>query len=130
MVDVVDLSASVAQVENNAHGFKNVIVREDHRAFNFVTTDTTVELHAPYARQIVSVFVEEEALEQRLYGFGRRRLAGAHHAIDRYTCGSLVGNVIRLERHGNPRALVQFVDVQRTDMVNAAFDQFFERLFG
>jgi hypothetical protein len=46
------------------------------------TLQTAVELHAADAGEVVAVVGVEQAVEEDFDRFFRRRLAGAHHAID------------------------------------------------
>src|SRR3546814_10834954 len=63
MVDVVNLTAAVTQLDQHLDGFKNVVVGQRHGTGNVVaTTQTAVDLHAAHTRQIVSVFAVEQTL--------------------------------------------------------------------
>jgi hypothetical protein len=50
--------------------------------FTSLAADTAVELHAAHGREVVSLGVEEQVLEQVLGRIARGRLARAHHAVD------------------------------------------------
>ena len=63
-----------------------------------VAADAAVELHAADARQVVALLGEEQAVEQRLDRVFGRRLAGAHHAVDRDPRGDLVGGLVDAQR--------------------------------
>src|SRR3546814_6440656 len=47
-----------------------------------VEIEAHVQFDAAHRRQIVAVGIEEQPSEQRLGGLERRRLAGAHDAVD------------------------------------------------
>ena len=95
MIDVIDLTAAVTKFNQNLDRFEDVLVRQCHGARNHVaTTQTAVDLHAAYARQIVGIFAVEQALEERFNGVFCRRLTRTHHAINRYTGGHLVSRFI------------------------------------
>src|SRR5690606_13800874 len=91
------------------------------------TTQAAVYLHAAHARQIVSVFAVEQALEQSLDGVLGRRLTGAHHAVNGYASGHLVSSFIGAQRLRNIAATIQVVNVQGldfTDIGGADFGQY------
>jgi hypothetical protein len=98
VVDVVHLAAAVAQLDEDLHHVEDVLVGQRHRAFRRVAADAGVELHAAHAREVVGVGRIEQAMEQGLDGVLRRRLAGAHHAVDGHAGGELVGRLIRGQR--------------------------------
>ena len=75
VVDVVDLAAAVAQLDQDADHRDDVVVGERGRAGELGAPDPAVELHAPHRRQVVALLGEEQAVEQRLDRFLGRRLA-------------------------------------------------------
>jgi hypothetical protein len=130
VVDVVDFTAAVAQVHQDLHHGEDVVVGQDHRARALVAADLGVELHAAHARQVVRVRVVEQALEQGLHRVFGRRLAGAHHAVDGNAGGELVHGLVDAQRLADVRALVQFVRVDRLDVLDAGGAQLLQQRFG
>ncbi len=55
VVDVVDLAAAVAQLDEDLDHVEDVLVGQRHRAVRRVAADAGVELHAADARQVVGV---------------------------------------------------------------------------
>ena len=86
------------------------------RARQLVAADAAVELHAADRRQVVALLGEEQAVEQRLHRVFGRRLAGAHHAVDRDLRRHLVGGLVDAQRLRDVRALVEVVGVDRLDL--------------
>ena len=69
-----------------------------------VEVEAHVELDAADRRQVVAVGIEEQAGEQRLRGLERRRLAGAHHAVDVGQRLLALLGLVGLQRVADPRA--------------------------
>ena len=68
-----------------------------------VEAEAHVELDAADGRQVVALGIEEQAVEQRFGGLARRRLAGAHDAVDvgqRLSRSSLLSAFSVLRIHG------------------------------
>jgi len=130
MVDVVDLAAAVAQLDQDLDDVEDVVVGQRHRALGRVAADAGVELHAPDAREIVGVGVVEQATEQRLHRVFGRRLAGAHHAVDRHARGELVGGLVHRQRLADVRTLVELVGVEALDIEDAGGAQLLEQRLG
>src|SRR5581483_2170331 len=150
VVDVVDLPATVAQLDENADDREDVVVRERALALGPFRADplveaaqptrrlvvdllgigAAVELHAADGREVVAVLGVEQAVEQRLDRLFRRRLAGAHHAVDRYARGALVGGFVDAQRLRDVAALVEVVRVDGLDRVDAGLAQLREQGVG
>ena len=81
-----------------------------------------VHLHPADGGQVVAVGVEEQAAEQRLGRLRRRRLAGAHDAVDVDQRVVAVGVLVHRQRVADPRA-VALVDRQRRQLVDAGLFQ-------
>ena len=130
VVDVVDFAVAVAQVHQDLDDRQDVLVGQHHRAGRLVAADLGVELHAADARQVVRVRVVEQALEQGLHRVFRRRLAGAHHAVDRHARGELVHRFVDAQGLRDVRALVEFVGVDDLDVLHAGAAQLLQQRFG
>jgi hypothetical protein len=78
-------------------------------SLELLTAHAAIEFHAADGRQIVAVFREKEAVEKRLHRFFGRRLARAHHAIDRNLSRELIGGLVDTQRRGDVRPLVEVV---------------------
>ncbi len=83
VIDIVDLAAPIAQLDQQFHRVGDVFVRQRHRTGDFGPAEAAVDFHAAHARQVVRVFIEEQAAEQRLDRVLGRWLARTHHPINR-----------------------------------------------
>ncbi len=92
--------------------------------------DAAVELHAADRREVIALLGEEQAVEQRLDRVFRRRLAGAHHAVDRDARRVHVRGFVGTQRLRNVRALVQIVGEQSLDAVDLGLAQLREQRLG
>ncbi len=139
MVDVVDLAAAVAQLDEDRHHGEQVVVRERGRADLSLGSDAlvepaqparralvdllgvgaAVELHPADRREVVALLGVEEAVEEGLHRILGGRLAGTHHAVDRDLGGPLVDRLVGAQRLGDVRTLVEVVRVERADLVDA-----------
>ncbi len=128
MVDVVDLAAAVAQVDERAgHREDVVLAQHAHRVLG-VEVHAHVHLHAPHGRQVVALGVEEQRVEHRLGGVERRRLARAHHAVDVEQGVLARGVLVDRERGADVGADVDVVDVEDRQRVEAVVEQARQRL--
>src|SRR5690606_12689136 len=91
VIDIVDLTPTITQLDQHLDGLDDVVVGERQGAVViFTTTQPAVDLHAANARQIVGFLAVEQTLEQgldRIFGGGLTR---THHAIDRNARSVLV----------------------------------------
>ena len=130
MVDIVHLATAIAQIHEDLDHGQDVFVGQHHGACGFVAADLGVELHAAHAREVVRVGVVEQALEQGLHGVFRRRLAGAHHAVDGHARSELIGRFINAQGLRDVGALVEFVGVDDLQVTHASGAQFLKQGFG
>ena len=150
VVDVVDLAAAVAQLDEHRDDREKVVVGERRRSFDALGPDAlveplepgrralvhlvrigaAVELHAAHRRQVVALLGVEQPVEQRLDRVLRRRLAGPHHAVDRDARRPLVGGLVGAQRLRDVGALVEVVGVQGLERGDAGLAQLGEHLVG
>ena len=72
---------------------------------HIVEAEPHVHLHPADRRQVIAVGVEEQAAEQPFRRLRRRRLTGAHHAIDVDQRVIAAGVLIDRQRVANPRTI-------------------------
>ena len=82
MVDVVDLAAAVLEVDQHLEDGEDVLLAQRADRVLGLEAQARVHLDAADRRKVVALAVEEQAVEQRLGGLQRRRLARAHDAVD------------------------------------------------
>ena len=111
MIDVIDSTATITNFAKGFDDFEDVggltafsdqvfgifviagaeifVIKQHRGASHFFATHTTVELHAAYIRQVVTLEGEEQVIEQVQRGFFCWRLAWTHHAINFDQCFEL-----------------------------------------
>ena len=119
IVDIVDLALAVLQVDKRLHHRKDVLGAERGDGVLGVEVEAHVELDAAHGRQVVAVGIEEQAGEQRFRGLERRRLAGAHDAVDVGQRLLALLGLVDLERVADPRTRRDVIDVEQLDPVDA-----------
>ena len=82
VVNVVDHALTVTDINQRADDINDIVLIERRRPCLVFPAKSPIELHATHGRQIVSLWREEQILEQVLRGFFCGRLTGAHHAIN------------------------------------------------
>ncbi len=130
VVDVVDAAFAVADIDQHAQYIQDVLAIQHTGTFDFLAPDPTIELHAPDARKIVALFSEEQVLEQVLGGVLGRRLARAHHPVNFDQRFQFVAGRIDIQRAGNVRSLVQVVEVEQIEFLDARIAQCFQQFLG
>ena len=81
-----------------------------------VEVEAHVHLHAADRREVVALRVEEQRVEHRLGGIERRRLAGAHHAVDVEQRVLARRRLVDDERVADVGADIDVVDVEDRDL--------------
>ncbi len=130
MIDVVDFAAPVAQIDQRLDDGENVLLAQDAHGVGGVEIEAHVHLDAADRGKVVALGVEEQRIEHRLGAVHRRRLAGAHDAIDVEQRVLARRILVDLERVADVRADVDVVDVEDRQFFEALFDQRDERLVG
>ena len=130
VVDVVDLALAVLEVHQLLDHREDVLAAQGGDGVLGVEAEAHVELDPADRRQVVALGIEEQAVEQGVGGLARRRLAGAHDAVD--VGQRLVGvlGLVGLERVADPRAGVDVIDVEQLEMVDLGFVELGEVLGG
>jgi hypothetical protein len=126
MVDVVNLTVAVANVDQYLEHRQNVFHRQHAGRTLFgrhagrrcaAMADSTVEFHPTDIRQIVTLRREEQIVQQALRGILGRRLARAHHPVDFDLRFPLAAGGIRAQGVGEIGAAIDVVDVKRWNSV-------------
>ena len=78
----------------------------------FLLVCARIKFHTTYARQIIAVFTEEQAVEELLNSFFGRRFARTHHAVNRNACSLLISSFVCTQSAGDVTALIQFIDIK------------------
>ncbi len=130
VIDVVDLAAAIAQVDQRLDHRQNVrLAQHAHGVFG-VEIEAHVHLDAADRRQVIALGVEEQRREHRFRAVDGRRFAGAHHAIDVEQRVLARGVLVDLQRVADIRADVDVIDVEHRQFVEARLDEGVQRLVG
>ena len=73
---------AVLEVDEGLHHAGDIFLAQRSGTVVVAQAETAVELHAPHRRQVVTVSVEEQVVEQGLGRLLSGRLARTHHAVD------------------------------------------------
>ena len=130
MVNVIDTALAVADVDQYAQHVKDVLTIQHTRAFHFFTPDTPIELHASNPRQVIALFGKEEVFEQILSCILGRRLAGTHHSVNFNQRFEFALGRIDIQRAGNIGSLVQVINVEDIQFLDARITQDLKQFLG
>ena len=117
VVDVVDLALAVLEVHQLLDDREDVFLAQRRDRVLGVEAKAHVELDPADRGQVVALGIEEQAVEQSVGGLARRRLAGAHDAVDVGQRAVAVLALVGLERVADPRAGVDVIDVEQLELV-------------
>ncbi len=123
MIDIVDATVTVTDIDKRFQHIKYVFFVENTVALGRIATDAAIEFHPSHGREVVPIGVEKQVGKQILGGLLGWRLARAHHAIDFDQCLEPSRRWIDIECVRNKRAAVEFVYVERTNMLDPRIDQ-------
>ena len=130
MIDVVDLAAAVAQVDQRLDHREDVLAAQGAHGVGRVEIEAHVHLDAADRREVVALGIEEQRVEHRLGAVDRRRLAGTHDAIDVEQRVLARGVLVDLQRVADVGADVDVVDVEDRQLVEPLLEQRGEQLVG
>ncbi len=124
VVDVVDRTATVLQLDEVTNRLEDVLRREDAEVdrrslvLRDVAVELVVQLEAADLREVVALGVEEEVLEERLRRLERGRIARAQASVDLEdrVFGRL--HLVGEERVPEVRADVETVDEEHTEALD------------
>ena len=128
MVDVVDLAPAVAQTDQRLDDGEDVLAAQRAHGIRRIEIEAHVHLDPAHGRQVVALRIEEDAVEQRLRGLRRRRLARAHHPVDVEQRLVGVRVLVDRERVADEGADIDVVDVEDRDLFEAELLQRLEQL--
>ena len=127
VVDIVHFVVAVTDVDQALHDFNDVVFGQYASASLVFTTQTAVELHPTYGRQVVTLGGEEQVFEQLFCSFASRRLARTHHAIDLDQRFQTVGAGVDTQGLGHVGTVIQFVGEQNLEVLEAGLGQVGDR---
>ncbi len=124
VVDIVDFADTVLQAVQIFQYSQNIGLLQHAKLVVSLEIQTRIHLHAAHRRQVVALRVEEQRVEQAFGRFHRRRLAGAHDAVNvdqRFLAGVAL---VEQQRVADIRADIQVVNTQSLDL---GYTHLFER---
>ena len=130
MIDVVDVAAAIAQIDQRLDDRQDILLAQHAHGVRGVEIETHVHLHAADRRKVVALGVEEQRVEHRLGAVERRRLAGAHDAVDVEQRVLARGILVDLQRVADIGADVDVVDVENRHSSKPFSTQRREQLVG
>ena len=151
MVNIIYFAMTITQFNQCSNGNYNVFYAQNVTAFfscagqsliqqtaiprvllcfgQFLLVCARIEFHTAYTRQVITVFTEEQTVEELLDSFFGRWFARTHHAINCYTRSLLVGSFICTQSAGNITTLIQFIDIQGSNFFYTINIKFGQQLF-
>ena len=130
VIDVIDFTAAIAQLDQNLHHFDDIFVGQNRCTGQLFAPDAAVEFHAPDGRQVIAFFAEKQPIEQAFDSVFGGWLAGTHHAVYRHTRRPLIGGFIGAQGLRNECAVVQIIGVQRVNFADAGNLQVMQQRLG
>ena len=112
VVDVVDLAATVAQINQRLDARQDVFAAQGPLRVRRVEVEAHVHLDPANGRKVVTLAVEEQAVEQVRGGLDRRRLARTHDPVDVHERAFAVHVLVRCHGVADVRTDVDVVDVE------------------
>src|SRR4051794_4289511 len=130
VVDVVDLTPTVAQVNQRFDDREDVFLAQHAHGVGCVELEPHVHLDAADRGEVVALGIEEQRVEHRLGRIDRGRLARAHHAID--VEQRVFTRHVLVDRIGvaDVGADIDVVDVEQRQFLVARLVEDLEVLFG
>ena len=130
MVDVVDFALAVAQLNQRLDDRKDVFLTQHAHGVGRIEFKAHVHLHATNRGEVITLFIEEQALEQTFGGFTRRRFAGAHDAVDFKQRLFVAFGLVGAQRVADIGAGVDVVDVEDVELRVTGANQRLQHLVG
>jgi hypothetical protein len=130
VVDVVDLTVAVLELDQVLHDLEDVLPAERALVERCVQLELVVELEAPDPRQIVPLGIEEEVVEEGRRGLRRGWISRTEPAVDLEDRLLRVRDLVLEQRVPQRGADVRVVEEEHLDAVDAALPQQLELLLG
>src|SRR5262249_45401608 len=123
VVDVVDLAVAVLQLDQVADDLEDVLAPERSLVERDADLELVVQLEATDTGEVVALGVEEEVVEERGRGLGRRRIAGTEPAVDLEDRVLGLLDLVLEQRVPQRRTDVHVLEEQHLELVDAAAAQ-------
>src|SRR5690606_5133416 len=136
VIDVVDRTLAVLEVNQVAYGLQDVVLAQDGlgQLGNFlvllVAVELVVELQSTDRREIVALGIEEQIVEELLRRFERGRVARTETPVDLHDGVFHRLDLVRDQRVPEVRSDVQAIDEQHLELGDPRFAQALQSHFG
>ena len=130
VVDVVNHALAVANINQGLEYVDNVLAVQGAYALGRIAAETTVELHAAHAGQVVAIRREEQVLEQVFRRLLGGRLPRSHHAVNLNEGLQLITGWILGQGIGDEGPAVDLIGVDGLDVGDLLLTQGGEQFFG
>ena len=94
MINIINFTASISQINQNFNHRQNVFIGHHHRTSRLGAPHFGIKFHSTNTRQIVCIWVVKQALEQSLHCIFCRWLARTHHAINSNARSKLINGFV------------------------------------
>ena len=136
IINVINVTATVLQVQNNLHDRENVFAAQcPLSVFGWLEPvnrggKADIHLHPANSRQIIALRIKEELIEQRISSFLRWRLTRAHNTVN--VRQRLKARLILVCEQGiaHPDAAPRAINIQQFNGRNIRVAQLGDNLFG
>ncbi len=130
MVDIVDPAVTILELEQHIDDAQDILFTQNPHLVVTLQTQTGVHLHPAHGGEVITVFIEEQIVEQVGCRLHRWRFAGTHHAID--VDQRLVGGLVFVDADGvrQVRADMNLVDEQNVDVGQPGIFKLQQQLLG
>ena len=130
VIDIVDIAATVLQVEDRGHDSHNVFLAEDADIIRAIEVEAHVHFDPANGRQVIPLRIEEELVEQGFSRFLGRWLTRAHDTVnvgERFKTRLVL---VSRKRVAEPWTTRRTVNIQKSKLFNACVTKFSNELFG
>ena len=122
MINIVHDAETVANGDQCLQYIDYVVSAENRRSFSFDAPQTTIELHAPNGRKIVSLGGEEQIGEKVLCGILCGRLARTHHAVNLDKRLESCRGRVNTQCVGNERPAIEIIRIDGLEFLDTSFE--------
>ena len=118
VIDVVDLTFAVTQIDKRLDDRKNVFLAQHAHGVWRVQLKAHVHLHAANCGKVVALRIEEQHLEKRRRRLNGRRLTGPNNPVDVHQRLTLIGVLVDVQRVTNKGPDVDVIDVEDEEILD------------
>ncbi len=129
IINVINFTAAITQANDGPDHFDNVFLAQHTNRVFRIKVQTHIHLHATNSRQVITLRIEEQAMEKRVGRIKGRRFTWTHHTIDVVERLFTVSGLIDSQSVADEGTRVHMVDVQRIDFARTSVNESFEKLF-